>query len=175
MDRMTEPVTFKDLVEADLRRAARLIIKIQDELDPQFRIATPEGDYWIALQLPHDENERKIILGHLATYMAWKQALAFTLACELTTPEGVWCCGVARAGRHACMAHIAREPRPWTAKNFGGIEWLPPASIDPVISGLLPARPRAMTPKEVSGLQKWFGADGQFPAVHIGSGVVRGV
>ena len=46
MDRMVpEPRTFKELVEADLRRAARLIIKVQDEVDPQFRIATPEGDY----------------------------------------------------------------------------------------------------------------------------------
>ena len=175
MDPMTEPGTFMDLVEADLRRAARLIIKIQDELDPQFRIATPEGDYWIALQLPPGESERKTILGHLATYMAWKQALAFTLACELKRPDSVWCCGVARTVRHTCMAQIAREPRPWTAKNFGAIEWLPATSIDPVIAGLLPERPRAMTPKVVSGLQKWFGDDGKFPAVHIGSGEVRGV
>ena len=55
MERLArEPRNFKECVEADLRRAARLIIKIQDELDPQFRIATPEGDFWIALTLPPD-------------------------------------------------------------------------------------------------------------------------
>jgi hypothetical protein len=55
MDRLVpEPRTFKELVEADLRRAARLVIKVQDEIDPQFRIATPEGDYWIAVTLPQD-------------------------------------------------------------------------------------------------------------------------
>ena len=172
---MPDRVTFKDLVEADLRRAARLIVQIQDEIDPQFRIATPEGDYWIAVQLPPDENERQHILAHLATYMAWKQALAFTIACELITPDSVWCCGIARTVRHACMARIAREPRPWTSENFGAIEWLSCDSIDAAIAGLLPERPRAMTPKEVSGLQKWFGTGGRFPAVHIGSGEVRGV
>ena len=175
MDRLINPVTFKDLVEADLRRAGRLIIEIQDEIDPQFRIATPGGDYWIAAQLPPYETERRIILGHLATYMAWKQALAFTLACELVILDCVWCCGIARAERHACLSRVAREPRPWTVKNFETVEWLPVATIDPVIAGLLPMRPRAMTPKEISGLQKWFGAEGKFPAVHIGSGEVRGV
>ena len=40
-------------------------------------------------------------------------------------------------------------------------------SIDPVIAGILPERPRALTPKEISGLQKWFGVEGQFPAVLI--------
>ena len=59
MDRVKEPFTFKDLVEADLRRAVRLITKLQDEIDPQFRIATPEGDYWIALQLPPDKNHSR--------------------------------------------------------------------------------------------------------------------
>ena len=48
MERMVpEPRTFKELVEADVRRAARLVLKVQDEIDPQFRIATPEGDCWI--------------------------------------------------------------------------------------------------------------------------------
>ncbi len=53
MDRLPhDPRNFRELVEADLRRPARLIIKIQDEIDPQFRIATPEVDYWIAVTLP---------------------------------------------------------------------------------------------------------------------------
>src|SRR5262249_30639352 len=38
-----EPKTLREFVEADLRRAARLIIKVQDEIDPQFRFSTPEG------------------------------------------------------------------------------------------------------------------------------------
>ena len=69
MDRVKEPVTFKDLVEADLRRAARLVIKNQDEIDPQFRIATPEGDYWVAVQLPPGESERQTILRHTTHHL----------------------------------------------------------------------------------------------------------
>ncbi len=41
MEPLPEPLTtFRQFVEADLRRAARLVIKVQDEIDPQFRIAT---------------------------------------------------------------------------------------------------------------------------------------
>ena len=39
------PRTFREIVEADLRRGARMIIKIQDEIDWHFRMAMPEGDY----------------------------------------------------------------------------------------------------------------------------------
>ena len=123
MDRIIEPVTFKDLVEADLRRAARLVIKIQDEIDPQFRIATPEGDYWIAVQLPSAENERQLIFEQLAIFMAWKRALAFTIACELLTPDCVWCCGIpAWNGTRAWRGSRAprdRGPQKFLAQSNG--------------------------------------------------------
>jgi hypothetical protein len=35
------------------------------------------------------------------------------------------------------LARIAPTPKPWTAKNFGPVEWLPDSSIDPMLSGLL--------------------------------------
>ena len=176
MDRMPEPLAnFKDLVEADLRRAARLVINVQDEIDPQFRMATPEGDYWIAVTLPSDAYERSRMLRRLSTFMAWKQARAFSMACETYEPDAVYCVGIGLNERHHCIARIRREPRPWTAANFGPVEWLPASSIDPVIVDLLPRAPRSMTPKEISALQVWFGADGKFPAVHIPTGEVRGV
>lgn len=37
------PRSFGELVLADLLRAQRLKIRIEDEIDPQFRIASPEG------------------------------------------------------------------------------------------------------------------------------------
>ncbi len=176
MQRMSpEPRTVKDLVEADLRRAARLMIAVQDEIDPQLRIATPDGDYWLGVTLPAAADERAAMLRRLATFMAWKQALAFTLACETFEPAAVYCVGIAPRERHACLARIERAPRPWTEKNFAGVEWLAPASIDPVIADLLPRAPRPMTPKEISALEKWFGVSGQFPAVHIPTGEVRGI
>lgn len=166
---------LRGIVEADLRRAARLVIKVQDEIDPQLRIATPEGDYWIAATLPADDYGRQTMLRRLATFMSWKQAAAFTIAAEPTEPDAVYCAGISQHERHACLARIGRGAKPWTEANFGPVEWLPASSIDPAIAELLPVGPRAMTPKGVSAMAKWFGKDGAFPVVHIATGEVRGV
>lgn len=56
---MKLPITLKDLLLADLRRAQNLITKVHpDPIEPQFRIATPEGDYWIAITLTENTTER---------------------------------------------------------------------------------------------------------------------
>ena len=89
MDRIpVDPKTLSELIEADLRRAARLVIKVQDEIDPQFRIATPDGDYWLAVTLPPDVTARAAMFRRIATFMAWKQATAFTLV----SPMLRWLC-----------------------------------------------------------------------------------
>lgn len=169
------PRTLREIAEADLRRAARLVVKIQDEIDPQVRVATPEGDYWIGMTLPGDDDGRRLVLGALETFMVWKEALAFTFAAELTEPDCLWCCAVSARERHACLSRVRRTPRPWTAASFGAVEWLPASSIDPAIAGLLPRERRALTPKDVSAADKWFGRNGRFPAVHIATGEVRGM
>ncbi len=173
MDRLPhDPRNFRELVEADLRRAARLLVKVQDEIDPQFRMATPEGDYHVAVTLPSDAYRRKIILRNLALFMAWKQTAAFTLASELYEPDSVYCVGIGYKERYACLARIRREPKPWTAKNFGEIEWLPEISIDPMLSDLLPRGGYEMTARDLATLEKWFGARGKFPAVKIETGEI---
>jgi hypothetical protein len=161
---------LREIVEADLRRAGRLVIKIQDEIDPQIRIATPEGDYFIAVTLPAGPYQRQIILRNLSLFMAWKQALGFTLASEIYEPDAVYCAGVMLKERHACLARIRREPKPWTAKNFGSVEWLPESSIDPVLLDLLPRGANEITTKDLATLEKWFGVRGKFPAVKIETG-----
>lgn len=170
-----QPRTFKEMVEADLRRAARLVVKVQDEIDPQLRIATPDGDYWIGVTLPSDDYGRRSVLRALGTFMVWKQASALTFAAELQEPDSVSCAGISASERIACLARIRRHPRPWTARSFGPVEWLPEVSIDPAIAALLPRGPRALTPKEVAAANTWFGTEGKFPAVHIASGEIRGV
>jgi hypothetical protein len=170
-----EPQTFRDIVEADLRRAARLVIKVQDDIDPQFRIATQEGDYWLAVTLPAEAIARNAMLRRIGTFLVWKQATAFTLACELVDPDCVYCVGIAGRERHACLARVRRHPKPWTAASLGTVEWLPDTAIDPVIAALLPNGPRSLTPKDVAAAEKWFGRDGRFPAVHIATGELRGL
>lgn len=169
-----EPRNFRELVEADLRRAARLIIKIQDQIDWQFRIATPQGDLHLAVTMPGGL-ERDVMLQRVATFMRWKQAKAFIMAVESVLPNGVYAVGFSQSERCNCFAHFNHEPRPWTARNFDRVKWLPEKHIDPVIAALLPTSSRAMTPKEVSSLQEWFGRDGRFPAVHVESREVRGL
>lgn len=176
MDRLPhDPQTFRELVEADLRRAGRLIVKVQDEIDPQFRIATPEGDYALAVTLPADPRDRAAMLRRVETFLSWKRALAFTLASELYEPDCVYCVGISPRARYACLARVRRTPKPWTAANFGAVEWLPETSIDPVVAALLAVEPRPLTPKDVAAATKWFGADGKFPAVHLPTNEVRGM
>jgi hypothetical protein len=170
MDPLTgEPTTFKELVEADLRRAARLIIKVQDEIDWQLRFATPEGDFHIAVTMDGNERERHEVLLHLGVFMEWKRAAAFVLATE-TVDDQVYAVGIAPHEAHRCRAAIRREPRPWTASSFGTIEWLPRDAIDPELEALLPTEPRPLTPKEVAAMTHWFGRDGRFPAVNMKTG-----
>jgi hypothetical protein len=163
MDRMVpEPRTFKELVEADLRRAARLIIKVQDEIDPQFRIATPEGDCHLAVTLPRDPRERMMMLRRVSAFMAWKKALGFVLASELHVPDCVYALGVMGEEVVACLARITRTPKPWTAANFGKVEWMDRSLIGQEMIDLLPRSAlgdagRAMSKTETAMLESGSG------------------
>ena len=107
------PRSFRELVEADLRRGARMIIKIQDEIDWHFRMATRDGDYALAVTMPHDDDERRAMLRRIATFMAWKQVAGFSLTVETFEPDAIYCAGISVREKVSCMARIIREPRPW--------------------------------------------------------------
>jgi hypothetical protein len=173
MERLpNDPQTFRDLIEADLRRAAQFIVKRQAALDPQIRIGTPQGGFRIAVAFPPENYGRFTVLRLLTLFMAWKQAVSFTFASELKNPDAVVCIGVSQGERHACLARISREPRPLTAANFGEVEWLADSAIDPALAGLLPSGAHAITAKDMAALEKWFGPRGWFPAAPIASGEV---
>lgn len=164
-----EPRNFRELVEADLRRAARLIIKAQDTIDWQFRIATPQADLHLAVTMPGGL-ERNVMLARIGTFMQWKQATAFIMSVESGLPNGVYAVGVSKTERYNCFSHFNHQPKPWTARNFDRVKWLPERHIEPAIAAMLPTAPRAMTPKEVSGLEAWFGPQGRFAVVDIATG-----
>ncbi len=164
-----EPRNFRELVEADLRRAARLLIKVQDDIDWQFRMATPKGDLHLAVTMG-GYAEQDVMLERIALFMRWKQVSAFIMAVESGLPTGVYAVGLSRTERHNCFVHFNHEPKPWTVRNFDRVKWLPEKHVEPRIAALLPTEPRPMTPQEVSSLQEWFGQDGKFPAVHIETG-----
>jgi hypothetical protein len=95
-------------------------------------------------------------------------------------PDCVYALGVWRDQVHACLARITRTPNPWTARNFGKVEWMAREQIGQEMIDLLPRSAVGdagwvMTKIEIAMLEKWFGKDGIYPAVHIETGEVRGV
>lgn len=164
---------LRAIVAADLMRAARLLVKVQDEIDPQFRIATPEGDFYIAMTLEAEVAARELQLGVLKLYMMWKQAVGFTLASELAQPDALACFGVTLRDAVGCMARIRREPKPWSLANIGEPSWLPREAMDRAIVDLLPRGAAEISSRQRQLLENWFGPRGRFPAVHIESGELR--
>ena len=88
IDDRSVPATFRDMVFADRRRAARLIVNVQDEIDPQFRIATPEGDYWLAVTLPRETRERFAVLKRVSLFHG-VEAGAMLHSCEQAHGAGL--------------------------------------------------------------------------------------
>ena len=159
------PRNFREIVLADLLRAQRLLLKIQDEIDPQFRIASPEGDLWIGMTLDDDVGERKKQMQLVSRFMRWKLSPAFTLASEIVSPDAVYCIGVSHHECHAAMSRIRRNPL-----AFGEIEWLTRSQIGDEYISLLPRGKAALNAREIAELEEWFGPEGKFPAVKINDG-----
>ena len=91
---MKEPRTLKELVQADLERAQRLVRKVHpDPIDPQFRIASPERDWWIGITLTENAKESARRLALVSDFMAWKLSPGFILASELHEPDALFSLG----------------------------------------------------------------------------------
>ena len=158
------PRNFREIVLADLLRAQRVILRIQDEIDPQFRIATPMGDWWIAMTLNPDLAERRHQMALISKFMAWRLALGFTMASELMQPDAVICVGVSHHERHGIISLIERKPL-----RFLPEQWLTQEQLDPAVVAMLPQGATSVTAPEIAELQEWFGPNGKFPAVRIGN------
>jgi hypothetical protein len=157
------PRTFKEIVLADLLRAQRLKLRIDDEIDPKFRIASPEGDYWIGMTLDADLVKRERQMRLVSRFMAWKLSPAFTLASEIVSPDAVYCIGVSHRECHAALSRMTRDP-----VHFGEIEWLTRAQIGDEYVGLLPRGKATLDARDIAELDEWFGPEGKFPALKIG-------
>lgn len=162
LDDLSVPQKFRELVLADLRRACRIMRKIDDEIDPQFRVVTPEGDWGLVVTLPPPTGERVRYLSLVSDYMASKLAVGFTLAAELHAPSAMSCVGVARGETLLVIAPIVRKPL-----RFAQPVWLGAELVDDQIKGLLPRGARELSSERLEELRRWFGENGRFPALSI--------
>lgn len=169
-----EPRNFRELVEADLRRAARLPVKIQNDIDWQFRIGTLHGELHLAIAM-RGGPEREPMLQRIGTLMHWKQAQAFIMSVQSALPDGVYAVGLSAKERCNCFALFDAGRRRWTARNFGSVKWLPDTHLQREMAALLTVGPRAMTPQEISGLQECYRVAGQFSVVPIASRKLQGL
>jgi hypothetical protein len=79
----------------DAKVMHRLVRKVHpDPIDPQFRIATPEVDWWIAITLTEDVKERERRLALVSDFMTWKFAPGFILASEPHEPDAILSVGI---------------------------------------------------------------------------------
>lgn len=165
---MSEPSALPHLVRADLERALRLVRKVYpDPIDPQFRIASLDGDWWIGITLTENAKERARRLVLVSDFMAWKLSPGFILASELHEPDAVLTLGLMHNDHYAVISLIERKPLSFSAPKFIKRE-----GMDPAILNLLPRGSRTITKARAKELAQWFGRLGRFPAVHIESGAV---
>lgn len=156
-----KPRTLREIVLSDLARAQNLVTKVHPHpIDPQFRIATPDGDYWIAITLTENQKERTRRLALVSDFMAYKLSFGFTVTAEMHEPDCVLAVGLLRDDVDAVLALIERTPL-----TFSKPKMVPRESIDPVILGLRPRGSRTITTAREKELLRWFGIGGQFPAV----------
>jgi hypothetical protein len=165
---MSTPRTLKELVQADLERAQRLIRKVHpDPIDPQFRIASPEGDWWIGITLTENAKERARRLALVSDFMAWKLSPGFILASELHEPDAVLSLGLQHNDYCALISLIEGKPLAFSTPKLVKRE-----NMDPVMLDLLPRGSRTITRARAKELAQWFGEGGRFPAIHIESGAM---
>ncbi|MGA7327057.1 MAG: hypothetical protein WBX25_21865 [Rhodomicrobium sp.] len=165
---MAEFLNLKGIVLAGLMQAQKLIQVIDDPagIDPQFHIMTPEGDFWISMTLAEGTYERMLQLQAISKFMAWKTALVFTMAAELTNPSSVYCFGATHNEQIAAISIIEREPI-----RFSDPEWLGVDQIGEEILGLLPQGEVILSEMDLAQLDAYFGLRGEFPAVRLAGGV----
>lgn len=156
---------LRELVVADLQRAQRLMERSGGDLDPQFRIASPSGDWWIGITLSQDEAERVWQLKMVSQFMAWKLSPAFTQAVELAQPAALACVGCSHGETVGVVSRIARNPLRFSPPVAVSV-----AEIGDDVPALLPRGAMSISESEIVALRLYFGAAGAFPAVHIGSG-----
>lgn len=158
---------FRELILLELGRAHALMESVGDEIDPQFRIATPEGDVRIAMTLGEGDLERRRRFSLLADYMALRSSLGFVMSGELKEPDAVFAAGFSRQMAVGALRRVRRNPL-----RFESVEWMGREQFDVEMLNLVPGRSSALSAARLAELEQWFGSRGKYPAVRLARGGV---
>lgn len=148
------------------------MLRVQDDIDPQFRFATPEGDVAVAVTFPPDMEERRELMDLLRVLSAWKQVLAYTMTFNIAEPNALLTVGVSKAGAIGCMLRVGGSAGKLSEASFGEPGWVMREDIDDEFLSLLPKGKTELSTNDVAELEAWFGAGGRFPAVHLQTGKI---
>ena len=164
------PKTWHEFVLADLQRGIRLIKKLHpDPIDPQIRIGTPDGDYWLAIMLGDSPKQYEYRLDLIKDFLALKQAISFIWVAELKEPDAIASIGVTRDTTIGMISLIARTPL-----DFSKPSLLASNQIDDQMAAMLPRGASSLGKTRIKLLDTWFGPEGRFPAVLMSEGIKGG-
>jgi hypothetical protein len=167
---ITEMLRLCELVLCDLARAQRMMLRAQDDIKPQYRIATPEGDYYAAPSLAGGVAERLCQINALQWLMSWKRAFGYVMAAGLRAPDAIFAIGVTPVQVVGAIAGIVR--RNGAPVGFEEPCWLTRSQIGDEMTDLLPREPQTLTPEMFRAIELHYGATGKFPVMRISDGQI---
>jgi hypothetical protein len=159
---MGQPANLQELVLDDLEWAQRTFERSRRPFDPQVRVATPQGDFWIVMPLSKNGQVRGKQMGLLSDFMAWKKSPGFVLLEMIEQPEAIVAIGVMPGEAIGASSLITRQPL-----RYGLPEFFGPELIDAAILELLPMGPRDLSRTRIRELRRFFGPDGTCPAIKL--------
>lgn len=155
------PRSWCELALDDLQRGIRLIQKVYPaSIDPQFHIATREGNYMISMARGQNQHDQQKCMELLKDFMAWKGASHLIVTEQTTKPASVMVTAVS-----ADAALVLRSLIKLTPLDFLKPQLLPYTCLDKEFIALLPRMTRTFSPQRTRQFERWFGENGKYPAV----------
>jgi len=157
------PRSWYEFVMADLQHAIRLIQKTHPvPIDTQFRLASRNGHYFIALPLGQTEQDRLQRMKAIKDFMAWKGVSYFIMVSQ-TSEAGantVTVTAICAGAFIAMKSSVSCNPL-----DFSKPRLLAHYNIERDVIDLLPRMSHVFPPHRIRQLNRWFGPNGKYPAV----------
>lgn len=165
---------MRDVLQDELAMSER-IVRDGAEVVPRWLILTPEGEFSIMTPMADDMADRIKRFDLMSAFLAWKAATGFVFSVETwlgdagalqeesaRQGEAIVSFAITRHEQLGAMRLIRRDPL-----GFGDPQWLGPGHVDPMLSGVLPAKAATIDAKTLALLHKAFGPSGWLDAQRV--------